>query len=329
MKATADSSGNRVVRKIRVRAMLFLVLALVAGSGAVLLVKKYMDQMDQSRAAPVTVTKVVIAAVDIPIGTPLELQQLKLASWPTDSRPAGAFGKVEDVVGKTIRQGLVKGEPVLAERLADETAGRGLTAILAKGKRAMAVRVDQVVGVAGFVQPGDFVDVITTMAPDEETRRDLKQEAAKISKIILQNIKVLAVGEHMTTQGTKPVKVQVVTLEVTPDESEKLALASRHGVIQLTMRSRIDQEAIPTEGITPVALLAPDEGTKKDKPEEQVKSKMDDATRQWVAMRRKRRLEEERARAKKAEEKPAAPVVEVLRGDKIEERKLRPSADTK
>lgn len=324
MKA-AESSGNRVVRKIRVRAILFLVLALVAGGGAVLLVKKYMDQLDQSRQAPTTVTKVAVAAVDLPIGSQLELQQLQVVDWPVASKPDNSFSKVEDVVGKTLLQAVVKGEPILASRLADETAGRGLTAILAKGKRAMAVKVDQVVGIAGFVQPGDYVDVITTIAPDEETRTALKEKAARISKIILQNIKVLAVGEHMATQGNKPVKVQVVTLEVTPDESERIALATRYGDIQLTMRSRIDQENVPTEGITPVALLSP-EGEAPKKDEDQA-SKMDAATRQLIAMRRKqRKLAQEKA---KEPEKPAAPVVEVLRGDKIEERKLRPSADSK
>lgn len=192
----------------------------------------------------------------------------------------------------------------------------------------MAVKVDQVVGVAGFVQPGDYVDVISTMAPDDETRKDLKNNPAKIAKIILQNIKVLAVGEHMTTQGSKPVKVQVVTLEVTVDQSERLALASRHGQLLLTMRSRVDQEQVATAGITPLDLLSPDDGVeRKEKEKEKVDEK---STQEWLAMRRRQRKEREaRAAAKKKEKKPDAPVVEVLRGDRIEERKLRPTPDSK
>jgi pilus assembly protein CpaB len=325
MKTPGDSS-NRVVRKIRVRAILFLMLALIAGGGAVLLVKNYVDRVDQMRAGPINISKVVVAAIDVPVGTVLGEQHLKLASWPADNIPARGFDRVDKALGKTTRQALVKGEPVLQDRLVGEKAGMGLTAILPKGMRAMTVRVDQVVGVAGFVRPGDFVDVITTMAPDEETKKALKQEAAKIAKIILQNIKVLAVGEHMQTQGTKPVKVQVVTLEVDPKQSERLALASRHGVIQLTMRSRIDQESIPTPGVTPVALLAPDDGTEEEKPKEKVAA-ADKSTQQWLAARRRRR----RPKVAKKEEppKPAAPVVEVLRGRRIEERKLRPTADSK
>jgi pilus assembly protein CpaB len=327
MKTPGDSS-NRVVRKIRVRAILFLMLALIAGGGAVLLVKNYIDRVDQMRAGPINISKVVVAAIDIPVGTVLAEQHLKLASWPADNIPARGFDRVEKALGKTTRQGLVKGEPVLRDRLVGEKAGLGLTAILPKGKRAMTVKVNQVVGVAGFVRPGDFVDVITTMAPDDETRKALKQEAAKIAKIILQNIKVLAVGEHMQTQGTKPVKVQVVTLEVDPTQSERLALASRHGVIQLTMRSRIDQDNIPTPGITPVALLAPDEGAEEEKAKE--KAAADKSTQEWLAARRRRRRSRPRKVAKKEEPpKPAAPIVEVLRGRRIEERKLRPTADSK
>jgi pilus assembly protein CpaB len=329
MKTPGDSS-NRVVRKIRVRAILFLMLALIAGGGAVLLVKNYIDRVDMMRGGPLNITKVVVAAIDVPVGTVLAEQHVKLVSWPADNMPVRSFDKVDKVLNKTTRQALVKGEPVLQDRLVGESAGMGLTAILPKGKRAMTVKVDQVVGVAGFVRPGDNVDVITTMAPDKETRKNLKEEPAKISKIILQNIKVLAVGEHMQTQGTKPVKVSVVTLEVDPQQSERLALASRHGAIQLTMRSRIDQDSIPTPGVTPVALLAPDEGTEeeKEKAKEKAAAAADKSTQQWLAVRRRRRRP--RKVAKKEEPpKPAAPVVEVLRGRRIEERKLRPTADSK
>jgi pilus assembly protein CpaB len=333
MKA-ASAPGDRAVRKIRVRAILFLMLALVAGAGAVLLIKNYLDRMGSGAAARVQTVQVVVAKVDIPIGTPLTKEHLAVTGWPQQTVPPGTFTNVELVEGRTIQQALVQGEPVLLSRLADEKAGTGLTALLAKGTRAMAVRVDQVVGVAGFVKPGDYVDVIVTMSPDEETRKEIFDKAARVSKIILQNIKVLAVGAHMMTKGNKPVKVSVVTLEVNPDQSERLALASKHGVIQLTMRSRIDQDDVATTGVTPLALLQPDEGMEdaEGKKEEKKLTQEELTTLAWIKARRKRarsRRRRSRSAAAKKEEKPAAPVVEVLRGDKIEERKLRPTADSK
>jgi pilus assembly protein CpaB len=184
-----------------------------------------------------------------------------------------------------------------------------MAALLDEGMRAMAVEVDAVVGVAGFVQPGDIVDVITTMDPDDETKEQLANEADRISKIILQNIKVLAVGEHLSTEGRKPVKVKVVTLSVTPDQSERLALGSQHGRIQLTMRSRIDLKQEPTAGVTPLDLLTPDEGA-----EVAVRDK-DTIPRRTYGSRRKKKDDKETA--------PAAPTVEIIRGTRIEERKLR------
>jgi pilus assembly protein CpaB len=326
MKAVSNISGsNRIVRKIRVRAIMFLILALVAGVGAVMLVKNYLDRMKAVRAAaPSATVKVVVAAIDIPIGTPLTKQQLATTSWPVKHVPNGAFGNPSEVLDRTVQQTIVKGEPILKERLADEKAGRGLTAILAKGTRAMAVKVNQVVGVAGFVKPGDYVDVIVTMSPDEESKRVVQKlkKAARVSKIFLQNIKVLAVGQHMATQGTKPVKVQVVTLEVNPIQSERLALASRHGSIQLTMRSRVDQDSVPTSGITPIALLSPDEGSEEIEPAQA--SSSEKSTERWMARRRRRRVKKVEVK----EPKPKAPVVEVLRGNRIEQRKLRPTADS-
>lgn len=326
MKAAASAPTNRVIRRIRIRAILFLLLALAAGVGAVVLVKGYLDRARASRQAT-SATRVVVAAADVPIGMPLTAEHLTVAEWPAGNLPLGVFSDAMALVGRTPITSLVKGEPILAGRLADEKAGRGMTALLKKGTRAMGVKVDQVIGVAGFVQPGDYVDVITTMAPDEETRKELGDNSARVSKIILQNIKVLSVGEHMTTQGNKPVPVQVVNLEVTPEQSERLALASRHGEIQLTIRSRIDQDQVSSTGVTPVALLAPDDGKKRSKmllaPAENPNVQ---AAARVVAARK-------RPAGKKVEKtepaKPEVPVVEVLRGDRIEERKLKNTADNK
>lgn len=334
MNAINDSPGNRVVRKFRIRAILFLAAALVAGAAAVFLVKVYLDQVRAtSTAAPVETVAVVVAAGDLPIAQRIEPAHVTVARWPAEYAPAGAFRDPADVVGQTLRQALVRGEPVLRDRLADKSQGQGLAAILDDGARAMAVKVDQVVGIAGFVQPGDFVDVISTITPDDETRAVLASKAARMSKIILQNIKVLAVGEHMSTDGRKPVKVQVVTLEVRPGESERLALASQHGSIQLTMRSRVDQESVPTAGVTPLSLLSPD----ADAPAIAVKQPAADRDADDTRARRERRARRKRARSRpepviqaKAKAPPRAPVIEILRGtSRVEERKLRPAGGSK
>ncbi|MCC6751855.1 MAG: Flp pilus assembly protein CpaB, partial [Deltaproteobacteria bacterium] len=294
--------------------------ALAAGTGAVFLVKRYLDEQARRQpAANAAVVPVVVAAQDLAIGTALTENVLGVIRWPSDAVPAGTFGVPKALLGRTLRRSIAKGEPVLEARLASKEAGQGLAAVLARGMRAMAVKVDQVIGVAGFVQPGDFVDVITTMTPDEEARHE--RRAAKISKIILQNIKVLAVGEQLVSQGAKPVTVQVVTLEVSPDQSERLALASRHGEIQLTMRSGIDTDPVATAGVTPVALLTPDDGTAPaSKPE---------APQPVAAARKPSSGRKKPATSSDVKPKSDQPVVEILRGDRVEERKLRPSADSK
>jgi pilus assembly protein CpaB len=323
MTTSIDPPGNRVVRKIRMRAVVFLAAAVVAGIAAVFLVKVYLDQARRhSTAAPIATTPVVVVASDLQSGQRLDATQLAIVRWPTAHVPAGTYQQIDTVVGQTLRQPMVRGEPVLTARLANKAQGQGLAAILDDGARAMAVKVDQVVGIAGFVQPGDRVDVITTIATDDETRAALASKAAKISKIILQDIRVLAVGEHLATDGHKPVKVQVVTLEVQPEESERLALASQHGTIQLTMRSRVDRDAVETAGVTPLALLA-------DRIVAPAPAPADGATRPKEEPRPHTARRAHRVR-EPAVDKPAAPpqqqsqVIEILRGtSKIEERKVK------
>jgi pilus assembly protein CpaB len=310
-----EAPETRAVSQIRVRAVLFLLLAVGAGGGAVFLFKQYLDRMRSTTAAATQTVPVVVAAMDVPIAARIEAKHVQIVQWPKAHAPAGVLGKTTDVVDHTLRTSVVKGEPILKERLADEKEGRGLAALLAEGMRAMAVSVDSAVGVAGFVQPGDYVDVLTTMSPDDETREALKTNPARMSKIILQNVLVLAVGEHLQTEGNKPVPVKVVTLGVTPEESERLALAGQHGRLTLTMRARIDQKIAATAGITPVQLLTPDEGAEEHQIIEPVEPR--------VTLRSHRRREPAAVAAAPAAPPPEAPVVEILRGTKVEQRKLR------
>lgn len=185
-----ESPTNRLVHKIRVRALLFFTLALVAGAGAVLLVKLYMDQTRRaSVTAPLPTREVVVAALDVPIGTQLEPVHLGVVRWPADQIPAGTFTAVAEVSGRSLVQDMVKGELILAARLADPARGVGMAAILTEGRRAMAVKVDQVIGVAGFVHPGDFVDVIATLKPDDNSETAPAGKATRMAKMILQNVR--------------------------------------------------------------------------------------------------------------------------------------------
>ena len=327
MRVYAESPEARVVSKNRARALMFFVMAVLASVAGMLLFVQYIDRIKSAFAGQAAETApVVVAAIDLPIATRIEEKHIEVVHWPKSHVPDGTFNNTKSVLGRTLRQAMVKGEVILKQRLADEKDGAGMAALLSEGQRAMSVKVDAVVGVAGFVKPGDMVDVITVMKPDEESEEILEIEAAKVSKIILQNIKVLAVGEHLETGGRNAVKVKVVTLAVTPEQSEKLALASLHGKIQLTMRSPIDLEKSSTVGVTPLMLLMPDEGAKL--PEIRVAETEDDTESvEPVSKKKRKKKSKEKEKEVEAPPKPEAPVVEILRGGRVEERKLRPSEE--
>lgn len=327
-----DAPPSRVARKFRVRAVLFLILAVAAGVAAVILVKAYLDQVRRTAPpAPLDTVQLVIARTDVPLGQRIEPGNLALVDWPAAHVPAGAYRELTQVVGQSARQALVAGEPLLPSRLVLGAQGEGLASLLEPGTRAMTVKVDQVVGIAGFLQPADRVDVIATLPTDDEVKKVLATEAMKMSKTILEDIKVLAVGEHLATDGNRPIKVQVVTLAVFPEEAERLALASQQGTVQLTMRARVDHTEVATAGISPLGLLAPDPGatpavvagtrvattTTQAEPETRRVTRTSARTRPPVTPAVTRPTE------------PQAPVVEILRGtQKIEERKLRPPGGT-
>jgi pilus assembly protein CpaB len=156
-------------------------------------------------------------------------------------------------VGRVAITPILKGEPILEAKLASSEAGNGLAALLPEGMRAVAVRVDDVVGVAGFLHPSDNVDVIVTMKPRDDGN------SPTVSKIILQNIRVLAVGKEVThgeRNLDKSIPATVATLMVDSEQSERLALASTKGKILLSLRSRLDLADVDSDGITPPVLLA-------------------------------------------------------------------------
>ena len=196
---------------------------------------------------------IVVAAKDIPAGTTLNetlIQNgtIKTAAWPKSSIPAGAFSTPQQVIGKVNRVKIVANEPIIESRLAGE--GAGLTVRLEPGKRALALRVDEIIGVSGFIVPDDHVDVIlvTTAAGGSADQR--------ISKIVLQNMKVLSVAQNTEQKEGKPQLARSITLEVTPAEAEKLTLASQEGQIMLALRGLGDESELLTRGSTRGDLLS-------------------------------------------------------------------------
>lgn len=245
---------ERSSRRSALRAAIFLVLAVVAAAGtAVLLSQRYDEQMAEIKEAQVVTTMVVVADVDIPLGTVLSVELLKAVNWPEAAAPTGKFETVEDLVDRVVVTQIYKGEPVLASKLADPEAGSGLAAILPPGMLAVAVRVDDVVGVAGFIHPGDRVDIIVTMRPDD------RADSVPTSKIIMQNMTVLTVGAQLNRadkkSASKPMPTTVATLMVTPEQAEGLALAATQGQLLLALRSALFDETVKTAGMVASELM--------------------------------------------------------------------------
>ncbi len=190
---------------------------------------------------------VVVAAQPLPLGTYLTEGHVKAVAWPGGTLPAGYFARKEDVVGRGLTVDLAANEPLLASKLAPVGAGGGLPVVIPEGKRAVSVKVDEVVGVAGFVLPGTRVDVLVTLDPETEGE-ETKQPAT--TRVILQNVQVIASGQKIEKdEEGKPETVTVITLLVTPEESEKLTLAATEGQIQLALRNAMDMDSVSTGGI--------------------------------------------------------------------------------
>ncbi len=231
-QATPRRPGEGPARRTRTRALVFMLVSLAAGLIAALLISRYLSRRPD-RLATIPTTKVAVAAVNLPTATLLAKESVDFVEWPKSVTPDGSFADRAQLAGRVTNGPLVKGEPILAAKLAPPGARQGMAAVIPDNMRAMTVPVNEVVGVAGFIHPGDFVDVLTTM---QTPLNGKSGEMEFRAKVVLQNIKVLAVGEDLMADESKPVKVPVVTLLVTPEESERLALASTQGKLQLTMR---------------------------------------------------------------------------------------------
>ena len=247
---------------MRNRIFAVLLLAIVAGGGLA-----YGTYNAINSQPPKTVNAptqpVVVASADLPLGTELKKEDLTVVNFPVGGAPEGSFAKPADILGRGLIVSMVKNEPVLAAKLASKEAGAGLPPVIPEGMRAVSVRVNEVIGVAGYVLPGTRVDVVCTGSPNGQP-----QDAT--SKVILSNVQVLTAGTRMEQdqEKGKPMQVTVVTLLVYPEQSERLALASTEGKIQLALRNPLDQGAPETPGMKQGVLL----GAVKAAPARQVAS---------------------------------------------------------
>lgn len=224
------------------RLMTALLLALVVSGAAVYLLSRKISHTQQPAGQPPA--KYVAAVQNVDPGQVLRRQDLKLIEWPRNNPLSGSFVKIDDVVGRAVLYPLAAGQPVLDQELAPAGTGVGITAKIPSGMRAIALRSDEVVGVAGFLMPGTHVDVLVTY-------HDSKNPDP-ITATVLQDAEVLAVGHKLQPDPSgKPTNVDVVTLLLSPQDAEKAVMASSQGSIHFVLRNGGDRVEAAT---TPVLL---------------------------------------------------------------------------
>ncbi len=279
---------------MRNRVFAVLAIAVLAGGGLAYGTYNFIQNQPVKTVAAAAGQPVVVAAADLQLGSELRKEDLQVVSFPAGQAPAGAFTKPSEVIGRGLIVPVVKNEPILNAKLASKEAGAGLPPVIPEGMRAVSVRVNEVVGVAGYVLPGTRVDVLATASPTQ-------QQTDTTTKVILSNVQVLTAGTRMEQDQDKgkPMQVTVVTLLVTPEQSERLALASTEGKVQLALRNPLDQGAPETPGVKTAGLM----GNVKAAPARPVASSSRPRTAQPVTQLA-------------PPPPPPLPTVEIIRGDK-------------
>ncbi len=230
------------------RAMVMMVVAVAVAIGAVVVAAQWIN----SQAGGNT-NKVAVAKADISLGGRVTPELVNMVDWPATSVPPGAFTDPKLLETRVARASMARGEPIMESKLAPPGTTGGLSAVVADGKRAMTVRVNDVVGVAGFALPGNFVDILVNT--QEEGTKSNGNKEKPISKIVLERILVLAIAQESSRDETKPKVVNAVTLELTPIQAEKLDLARSVGTLSLVLRNQIETTPVNTEGATKASLL--------------------------------------------------------------------------
>jgi pilus assembly protein CpaB len=236
------------------RAILTLVISLCMAGVAALIANNWISQRLGAAERKDQTGQVVAVAADIPVGTKLEAAHLKVVPLPEEAIAEGNLTSLNQAIGRVATQPLYSGEILLEKRLTLHQGGSPLAAVIENGKRALTVRVNDVIGVAGFLLPGNRVDVVSTKRGS--ANRDT------VSKTIVENLKVLAVDQTVSSDKNDPVIVRAVTLEVTPKQAERIVKATEEGKVQLTLRNPMDvalhdQGPDPTKAVTKTAESSP------------------------------------------------------------------------
>lgn len=226
------------------KALIMIGVSVMVGLGAVFAAAQWV-----ANKTSMATVKVVVAASDLEVGSRLTPKLLQVDDWPARGTLKGTFSDVKALDARVINVAMLRGEPLTESKLAALGSKGGLSSVIAEGKRAMAVKVNEVIGVGGFALPGNYVDVMVN-AQDEKNKM--------VSKIVLEQILVLAVAQDQAVRDdTKAKLVNAVTLEVTPAQAEKLDLARSIGNLSLVLRSQVDRASAATSGARPGDLLAP------------------------------------------------------------------------
>lgn len=243
------------------RALMMMAIAVVLAFAAVIVAARWIGAQTQGNSG-----KVAVAVVDIGLGSRINPEMVRMVDWPKDAMPPGAFTDPKELDSRVARSSMQRGEPIMESKLAPPGTKGGLSAVVAEGKRAITVRVNDVVGVAGFALPGNYVDILVNTQEDgaKTANRD-----STISKIVLERILVLAIAQESNRDDTKPKVVNAVTLEVSPEQAERLDLARSVGSLSLVLRNQIDPDPVNTGGATKATLFnvkAPAEPPAKAEP---------------------------------------------------------------
>lgn len=241
------------------RAIIVLAIAVLSGLVAVMLASRWLQNQSNSGMA-----RVAVAATEISLGQRISPELIRLVDWPSGSVPPGSVDDPSKLTGRVVRNALQPGEPILEAKLAPQGTQGGLSAVIGEGRRAITVRVNDVIGVAGFALPGNYVDIIVNTQKDGDRNSNRDQN---ISKIVLERILVLAVAQEVNRDETKPKVVNAVTLEVTPEQAEKIDLARSVGSLSLVLRNQIDPGDVSTAGATKETLLGAAEVVKVNAPD--------------------------------------------------------------
>lgn len=240
----------------RSRTLVILALALVCGGLAAWATLRLLEQQQMplplSAAEPPSSMQVVVAARALNVGDLLAQEDVKLVNWPGSAVPEGYAASVAEVVGRGVTVAVAVNEPLLEAKLADRAGGGGLPIAIPEGMRAISVRVDDVTQVSGYVTAGRRVDILLTV----ESNRNANSIDRQVTKVVLQNVQVLAVGQiHTLDPQGNPIPASVVTVLVTPEDAEKLILAQNEGRIQMALRNMIDVRDVRTDGARLTELL--------------------------------------------------------------------------